>query len=211
MRVGIALAGGLLAIALAVALVLARAPLVVAGESGGFSHRVLVATAGPASACQRGEALPRGTSAIRLGMTADLGPQVRVKAWAGSRLVAQGVHEPGWVGASVTVALRERVTSGWTGVRVCSSVEKMNGPVEMLGTATGRSLAATDEGRPLPGRMHIEYLRTGNRSWWSMATQTARRLGLGRAAAGTWYAVLVLVLVAVLVGLPSWLVVRELR
>ncbi len=210
-RVRIALAGGLLSIAGAVAVALAHAPLVVAGKSAGFTHHVLVATATPASACQHGEALPAGTSAIRLGMTADVGPQVKVKVWSGSRLVAEGTREPGWLGASVVVGLRRAVARAAAPVRVCSSVEEMNGPVEMLGTPTRRAIAATDEGRPLPGRMHVEYLRPGRKSWWSLAPGTARRLGLGRAGAGTWNAVLVALLATMLVALPSWLVVRELR
>jgi hypothetical protein len=210
-RIWLALVGGLLLIAAAAAATLAHAPLVTAGANSPVTHKELVTTTGPATACQAGEVLPRGTSAIRLGLTAALGPRVSVTAWSGSRLLARGTRAPGWEGASVTVALHPMAARTFAPVRICLQLALLNGPVSMFGWHTPHAIAARGGGKLLPGRMHIEYLRPGRRSWWSMATATARRLGLGRAASGTWNALLVGALAALLVVLSCWLVKRELR
>jgi hypothetical protein len=208
--VKLALAAGLLLIALAAGATLAHAPLVVARDNSGVTHEELVSTTGPAEACQSREALPRETSAIRLGLTAVLGPRVAVRVLSGSRLLTRGTQAPGWEGASATVPVRP-LARAFAPVTVCIRMTLLNGPVAMLGWLTHRATSAVGEGKHLPGRMHMEYLRAGGESWWSMATSTARRLGLGRTAAGTWNALLVMVLAAALIVLSSWLIARELR
>lgn len=210
MRIRLALVAGLLMIAIAGGVTLAHAPLVVARDNSAVTHDELVKTTEPAGACQAGEVLPRGTSAIRIGLTTVLGPRAMVRVLAGSRLVTQGVQKPGWEGASVTIPVR-RVARTFAPVTVCLRLSLLNGPVAMLGWPTSRAVSAIGEGKHLPGRMHIEYLRRGSESWWSMASATARRLGLGRAASGTSNAFLVLALAAVLIALSSWLLTRELR
>jgi hypothetical protein len=209
-RIKLALAAGVLLIALAAGAALGHAPLVLAGENSPQTHEELVSTAQSTGACQAREALPRNTSAIRLGLTTVLGPRVAVSIRSGSRLIASGVHGPGWEGASVTVPLRPRARA-FAPVEICIQLSDLNGPVAMLGRHTRRDLAAVGSGKPLPGRMHVEYLRRGRRSWWSMAPSIARRLGLGRAVSGTWNAWLVLSLGTLLIVLSSWLIIRELR
>ncbi|HEY3827722.1 MAG TPA: hypothetical protein VGL57_00870 [Solirubrobacteraceae bacterium] len=211
MRIRLALAAGLLLIALAAARTLAHAPLVVTLDNSLVTHETLVSTTAPATACQAGEILPAGTSAIRLGLTTALGPRVRVTVWSGSRLLTEGVHGPGWEGASVTVPVRPVASRTLAPVRVCLRLDLLNGPVSMLGWDTRHAIAATGGGKRLPGRMHIEYLRPAQASWLSMASATARRLGFGRAASGIWNAVLVGALAALLVAISCWLVTRELQ
>jgi hypothetical protein len=210
-RIGLALVAGLLLIALAAGVTLSHAPLVLAQEnSASFPHTTVARTTIPTGACQTGEVLPQGTAAIRLGLTTVLGPKVTVRVLTASRLLAQGVHGPGWEGASVTVPVRP-LAQTFAPVRVCFQLSLLNGPVSMLGWHTGHAVAAIAEAKPLPGRMHIEYLRPARESWWSMASSTARRLGLGRAASGTWNALLVMALAVALIVLSSWLLKRELR
>jgi hypothetical protein len=211
-RVVVALAAGLLAIAIATVLVLAHAPLVVVRENLPLTHKALVTTRLAASACQTEEVLPRETAAIRLGLTTDLGPQTSVEVFTSAhRELTRGSYPQGWDGASVTIPVKPLART-YAPVEVCFALATPNGPVEMLGVRTkSRKLAAIGGGSRLPGRMHLEYLRQSRSSWWSMASAVARRLGLGRAAAGTWNALLVLVLAATLVVLSSWLVLRELR
>ena len=57
----------------------------------------------------------------------------------------------------------------------------------------------------------IEYLRAGRSSWWSLASSVAHRMGLGRAASGTWIVFLVIALMILVATLASRLVLRELR
>ncbi len=81
----------------------------------------------------------------------------------------------------------------------------------MVGRRTPPAEATVGGARPLPGRISVEYLHPGPRSWASLAVSVARRLGLGRAAAGTGNALLVLALALTVLTLSSWLVVRDLR
>lgn len=209
MRIKLALAAGLLLIPLAAAVALSHVPLVVVRENLPETHQILVATNQAASACQSNEVLPAKTSAIRLGITTALGPRVTVEVRSGSHLITMGSHDAGWNGASVTIPVRP-IPRPLTPVTICFQLTLLNGPAEMLGWPTKHS-AATSNGKSLPGRMHIEYLRPAEHSWWSMATAVAWRLGLGRAASGSWNVFLVIALAASLVVLSSWLVLRELR
>jgi hypothetical protein len=93
---------------------------------------------------------------------------------------------------------------------VCFSVRDLNGSVAMVGRKTSGAEATVGGGRPLPGRISVQYLQPGHRSWWSLALSVARRLGLGRTAPGTWNALLVALLAAGVLGLSAWLVVRDL-
>lgn len=212
MRIRAALVAGVVLIAAAGAWTLSRAPQIVTRSNYGFTHKTIAATETPAGACQGGETLPHGTSAIRLALTAVVGPQVSVRVLSGSRLLATGTHGAGWEGGSVTVPVRS--TAGERSLvpaSICFSLSQLNGPVEMLGVRTRHDAALGQEGKRLPGRVRIEYLRPSGRSWWSTALATVRRLGLGRAASGTWNALLVAALASALIALSCWLVARELR
>jgi hypothetical protein len=55
----------------------------------------------------------------------------------------------------------------------------------------------------------IEYLRRGSSSWWSLALAVARRMGLGRAWAGTWIVLLVAIMMGSAIAIASWLTTRE--
>ena len=85
-----------------------------------------------------------------------------------------------------------------------------NESIQLVGEPTTGALAARGPGGPLPGRVRVEYLRSSGASWWSLAPEVARRMGLGHAAAGTWSVLLVLVLMGCLVALCSRLILREL-
>ncbi len=209
MRIKVALGVGLALIALAFVVTLAHAPLTVAQRGVATEHTV-VSTTKPAAACQGRETLPRDTTALRLALTAALGPRVTVKVLSGSRVIAHGATAPGWSDASVTVPVQP-LSHTVAPVKVCFAMTQMNGKIAMRGTPTGPALAAQSPEGPLEGRMGIEYMRPGSDSWWSQATAVARRLGLGRAGSGTWNALLVMVLAASVVTLSSWLVVKELR
>jgi hypothetical protein len=206
--VRIALAAGLAAIAVAFVVTLSHAPLTVArGDS--LAAGGLVSTNQPARACQAEEALPQGTSAIRLGLLAALGPTVTVQVLSGARVLTQGTRSAGWSSGTVTVPVSP-VARAAAPVKVCFALSSMNGLVTLRGWLTRRAVAAASSEGPLPGRMGIEYLRPSRHSWWSSVASVVRHLGLGHAAGGAWNTLLVVALAAAFIALSSWLVAREL-
>jgi hypothetical protein len=207
-HIRIALAAGLAVTAAALVVTLSHSPLTVArGDSSTAGG--LVSTTQPARACQAEEALPQGTSAIRLALLAALGPKVTVRVLSGSRVLTQGSRPAGWSSGSVAVPVSP-VAHAAAPVKVCFAFGSMNGLVTLRGWPTRRAVAATSSEGPLPGRMGIEYLRPSHRSWWSSAAAVIRRLGLGHAAGGAWNALLVAALAIALLALSSWLLVTEL-
>jgi multisubunit Na+/H+ antiporter MnhB subunit len=209
MRIPIALAAGLAIIAATLVVTLSHSPLTVARGNSTKVH-VLLRTSRPGSACQGQEALPRGTTAIRLSLYTVLGPTVALKVLSGSRVLAQGTFPAGWSSSSVTVPVKP-LAHTVAPVTVCFGLSHMNETVLMRGWRTRPAVAAFSGENPLPGRMGIEYLRPSNRSWFSSAAAVTWHLGLGRAPGGAWSALLAIALAIAFVTLSSWLVVRELR
>jgi 4-amino-4-deoxy-L-arabinose transferase-like glycosyltransferase len=202
--VRIALAVGLALMALALVLTLSGSPATLAAPRATAVDEELVNTQRPMSICQAGETLPQGTTALRLSLKALIGPRITVKVLASGRVVAFGERGPGWTASAVTVPVR-RTTRAIASATVCLAFAVDDETVEIAGEGGPRSTAAvTNNGQALPGRVKIEYLRPGTRSWWSLALATARHLGLGRAWAGTWVAALVLVLMAAVLALTVW-------
>ena len=83
--------------------------------------------------------------------------------------------------------------------------------IELVGAPASESTAARARDGVLSGRLRVEYLRPGAASWWSLAPEVARRMGLGRAPSGTWIALLVLVLMASIAAACARVILRELR
>ncbi len=170
----------------------------------GFSY-------GPDGVCQGGEVLPVGTSAIRLLIHSPMiGPRVSVEVFEGARVVARGTRESGWTAGVVTVPVRPlaRTTPA---VSVCFTFARSPWLVGLTGTLTSPTTAARYEGQALAGRVGIEYLQAGHRSWWSRVRSIARQMSFGHAGGGIWIPLLVLALIVSIGGLSSWLVVQELR
>jgi hypothetical protein len=210
MAVKVALGAGLTLIAIAFAVTLSHAPTRTAKARSVLPESKLAFTEASARGCQRGEVLPRDTTAIRLGLFAPSTPEVSVQVFSGSRRIAQGVLARGWFGEGATVPVNE-IPHAVSPVKVCFGIAHDNGKVQMLGRYTGASEATISEGKPLSGKISVEYLQPGHSSWWSLATSVARRLGFGHAAAGAWDALLVIALAGTVLTLSSWLLVRELR
>ena len=207
--VRVALAVGLALTAVAVALVLSRAPEVIAGSNAiGPLPRALHAVPGSGSACQANETLPAGTSAITLSLEATAGPRVAVSVLSGSTVLTHGESANGWTGAAVTIPV-EPVRRVVRDATVCFSFAGANERVSFLGAHTSTERAATSGGHAIPGRIGVEYLRSGSSPWWSLAHAIARRMGFGRAWPGGWVVLLVAALMACAIAIASWLIVRE--
>ncbi len=207
--VRVVLAAGLTLIVIAAVVTLLHAPSTVAASNGVPRTAIVSKQASVSSGCQGGEALPAGTSAVRLSLDAVIGPRVTVTVLRGSRVVTSGTEGTGWYGSAVTVPVR-RVDGGVADVTVCFGLRLETGDVMVVGAPTARAVAAVADGQPLSGRMRIEYLRRGDRSWWSQVVPVVEHMGLGRAASGTWIVLPIAALIAASIALASWLVVREL-
>lgn len=68
----IALAGGLTLVAIAAGLTLTRSPTTVIATNGVGEETEVANTTSSAKACQAGETLPAGTTAIRLALLAEI-------------------------------------------------------------------------------------------------------------------------------------------
>jgi hypothetical protein len=204
----IALAGSLALTALALVLTLSGSPNVVVPATVSAHpveiHQNLAVTQGGTSICQQDETLSRATTAIRFSLKALIGPRIAVKALADGKIVTSGERSPGWTAGAVTVPVA-RVNRTVTHAKVCLAFALSDETVYVEGESASRAGAAVaGDGQVLPGRVRVEYLRPGDRSWWSLALSTAGHLGLGRAWSGTWVALLVLVLVMIVLALTLW-------
>ncbi|HST56522.1 MAG TPA: DUF2142 domain-containing protein [Solirubrobacteraceae bacterium] len=223
--------------AIVVAVTLSRSPLQIVGTNS-YSSVASIAQLGAdapthsrgISACQAGEVIPAGTTAIQLSLSTDLGPALNVKALSGGKLLTSGSRPAGWTGVAVVVPVK-RVSGRTSGVKVCFTLGSGQGLVKIHGQPTSASrlppaasdqtssdsgpppagsTATTDDGRPLGGVIRLDYLRPAPSSWFSRASSVTYRLGLGRAWGGRWIAWLVIALMLAITSLMSWLLVREL-
>jgi hypothetical protein len=208
--VKIALAAGLALLVLALGLELAHSPMSVAHANGVPSEEDrIVTTDRGASYCQARELLPRGTTAIRLSMLAFLGPRLRVVVYSGGRAVTSGERGSGWATRVVTVAVRP-LSRTIADATVCVSFHMRDETLTVFGYSTAAKIAAHDGREALPGRMWIEYLHPGTRSWASLVGSILRNAGFGRAASGFGIVLLAILLLAGVCVLAARLVLEEL-
>jgi hypothetical protein len=172
------------------------------GYLGGF--------AGNAAACQSGETLPAGASAIRLSIAAYVGARIQVSVYSGSHAITKGSRNPDWTGTSVTVPVTPLRHSA-SDVAVCFNVSPNNEALFLLGREVPASEALiTPSGERFSGRLEIEYMGAGQGSWWSRILTVARHMGLGRAFSGTWIVLLIAAMVTAVGILAGGLALREL-
>jgi hypothetical protein len=209
-RTTAALAGGLTLLAIVLVLTLSGSPLIVAHANATPASAPILEADSGSGACQAGEALPAGISAIRLTLVAAAGPRVSLSVLSGSRVLMSGVAPSGWTSGAVTVPVKP-LSALAAPVSICFQLGRSVETVQLGGSRTSAAIAARSlSGAPLSGRFTVEYMRAGSSSWWSLAKTVARHMGLGHAPSGTWIALLVLVLMGTSVAAASWLIVREL-
>jgi hypothetical protein len=206
----LALLAGLVIVAGAVGIALSRSPTIVAGTNNVFASVILVAITNGTDACQAGETLPSETSALRLSLSARVGPRVAVRVLSPEgRVLATGAHGSAWTTESVTVPVKP-LAHTISDATICLTIAPSRTVVDVTGAPTPLSSAAKlANGRPLKGRIGVEYLRQDDQRWWAAAVPVARRMGLGRAAAGTWVAPFVVALMLTLIFLVARLASRE--
>lgn len=201
--VRMALAAGLIATAVALGVVLSSSPIAVAGSDGVPARLGVAHFYGAQTSCQGGGRLPRGTTAVRVSLSANIGPWVSLEVLSGVTLVSEGKREAGWgVDETVTVPV-SRVPRTIDHSRICVTTGPVVEPLQVNGlpvrTAGGVVVL-----------LRYEYLRPRSATWLSLVPSVTRRMGLAHAPAGTWVAyALIGVMLAVSVA-TARLVLREL-
>jgi len=201
--VRIALAAGLTVTAVALGIVLSGSPQAVAGGNGVPANLAVEHYFTSHAGCQAGGTVPQGTTAIRVSLSANIGPQVNLEVLSGGTLVSTGEHDAGWgVDETVTVPVR-RVVRTVHNARICVTTGPVVEPLQINGTRV-----RTRTGEVVLIRM--EYLRPSSSSWLSLVPSVAHRMGLAHAPGGAWVAYMLIVLMATVVAVASRLVMREL-
>jgi hypothetical protein len=212
MRARVTLAAGLVLLVLAIVFVLTRSPPTLVGDNGVPLEGTFAHLPSGSSACQAHTPLLAGASAVRVSLYAGIGPRVSVRVLSSDgRLLASGVRGSGWRGESPTVALAAP-SSAAANTNFCFALGSSGESVGLDGSGaqTGEG-ARTRDGSALGVRLRIEYLRPGARTWLALVPSVARRVGLGRWAAGTWVALLLALLAGTLLVGAAWTTARELR
>jgi hypothetical protein len=212
----IALLTGLTLIATAIGADLSHSPAVLARSNAvGYGTPVAAFTqpggvSQTVNVCQGKEEVPAGTTAIRLSLEALLGPRLSVEVLSDRGVLTRGTVGAGWSDEVVTVPV-ERVASTTRDATVCFSFVSRDETVTMKGAPSPPALAAVRNRGALPGRLNLEYLRSGDRSWLSQASSIAQRMGLGHAWSGTWIAPTLLLLMLGVAALVFWRASNDLR
>lgn len=210
MRIKIVLAGGLALVAVAALVTLLRAPMTVASTNGVQPSSTLVSAQSDAEACQAHETIPAGTTAVRLQIVATTGPRVAVEIRHAGHTLTRGAQSAAWFGGAVTVPI-DTLDNAVANATTCFQLRDLSGIVQALGTPTRAGVAARANGKPLPGRVSITYLRSGRRSWLSLADGVVWHMELGHAIGGSLIVVIIAVLAATAIAFGAWTVTRELE
>lgn len=208
--VKITLAAGLTVLATAIAAVLSQSPLTVLATSSTPANEALAVVDHSVDACQQGERIPKGTTAIRLSLGAFIGPAVAVTAISGAHIVAFGERGSGWDGQTVTVPVGT-VSRTVSPVKICFAIPVLgNEQLTIFGTPARRATADTGTRDAPAGRLRIEYLRPARSSWLALLPSVTKHMALGRAWSGVWIALLVAMLMLLVTVLASRLAFLEL-
>lgn len=175
---------GLLAIALGLVLALSHHEQRRSGSNGVWPTEGVGSGGQGLQACQEGELLPAGTSALQLLMQSaeTPGPVVSVVLRRHGRVIARSSVTPDAEGTSFTAPIA-RTTRDLDDVQVCLTVGD-GPPVALIGGPPPPHVGRVRVGGELlPAALPITYLRQGEESWWSYASAVVARMGLGR---GDW-------------------------
>ncbi len=215
--VGLVLLVGLAAIAVAaIAILLERAPRRSGTNLTVESGFVIPLDSGQ-RLCEGGELLPGDTGAVKLDVDTKgvPGPGLGVSILAANGVpVSTGALRPGWrVGTtrapgSVRIPV-SRVADTLSNAIVC--VRDLGpGRVAFGGSVPDSGFLIELAGKPLSGRLRIEYMRPGRESWLQLAPAIAHRFSLAKADLVRHWAVgAAVVLVLLAVALAARTVVRE--
>jgi hypothetical protein len=172
---------GLAAIALAALAILAQSAPRRAGTNLTANTGYVIALAPGGQLCEPGELVPGETGALRL--SADSGPRPGPRleltmADARGQIAAGGVAG-GWRSGTLTIPI-SHVSETRQGVQVCL-VNRGSEQVSFGGSVPDANFYVVLAGKPLSGRLRIEYMRPGSESWLSLLPTLAHRFSLAKA------------------------------
>jgi hypothetical protein len=202
------LAGGLLALACALTVILSTTQLQIASTDRVNSDQFGPVLGGQQHICQYNEIIPRGTTALRmtLGDYGKPGPPLNVlisvarKVAGVSQLqqIARGRLAADWAEGVVLLPI-SRVRHQIAGAAVCLSNSGRT-PVAIAGlpdSAGDYGLYDLQDGASTPYEIRIDYMLPGHPSWFSLIGTLAHRMTLGKGSYVAdigWLAPLVLML-----------------
>ena len=159
--------------------------------------------------CEPDELLPGDTGALRLSASsgAKPGPRLDVTIAAGARRLATGRLAAGWRSGTVTIPVS--VVRATQGATICL-VNRGSSRVSFGGSVPDANFYVALGGKPLSGRMRIEYMRPGRESWLALLPALLHRFSLGKAdLVRHWAAPAVLLLMLLAIGLTLRTILRE--
>lgn len=205
LRMRLALTLSLALLAVGIGVVLSRPPLTLAGTNGIPPNFAVAWIQQRATICQGAGTVPRGTTAIRVSLSANTGPEVRLTVLSGTKVLSAGKRAAGWgVTETVTVPVRP-LAHPISKATVCVKTGRPSEPIQV----NGKRVRNAEGGEGV--RLRTEYMRPGTGSWLSRAGSVARSLGFGRAPSGTWVAFIAVGLMLVVSVLASTELLRSAR
>jgi len=206
----VAAAVGVLAIAIAGLAVLLQSAQRRSGTNLTANTGFVIGVAAGQQLCEPGELVPGDTGAVRLSASsgATPGPRIDVAIGAGARTIATGHLAAGWHTGTVTIPFR-RIAATQQNASVCL-VNRGTSTVSFGGSVPDANFYVVLGGKPLSGRMRIEYMRPGRESWLALLPTLAHRFSLAKGdLVRHWAAPAVLVLMLLAIGLALRTILRE--
>jgi hypothetical protein len=202
---------GLLAIAIAAVAILAQRAQRRSGTNLTADTGYVIPLGAGEQLCEPGELLPGDTGALRLSASSGASPGGRLSASladAQGRTVGSGALAAGWRTGAVTIPI-SRVAQTLPGALVCL-VNEGKQPISLGGSVPDANFYVVLGGKPLSGRMRIEYMRPGRESWFALLGTLAHRFSLAKAdLVRHWAAAAAIVLMLIAIVLATRVILRE--
>jgi hypothetical protein len=200
---------GALAIAIAGLAVLLQSAQRRSGTNLTTNTGFVIGVAAGQQLCEPGELVPGDTGAVRLSASsATPGPRLDVAIGTGARTIAAGHLAAGWHTGTVTIPF-SRIAATQQNASVCL-INRGTSSVSFGGSVPDANFYVVLGGKPLNGRMRIEYMRPGSESWLALLPTLAHRFSLAKGdLVRHWAAPAVLVLMLLAIGLALRTILRE--
>jgi hypothetical protein len=172
---------GLLAVALAAFITLARSAPRRAGTNLTTDTGFVIPLAAGQQLCEPGELVPGDTAALRVSASsgAQPGPRLDLSVTDARGTVSAGGVPAGWRSGTLTIPL-SRVRQTVPGAQICL-VNRGHLQVLFGGSVPDSNFYLALGGRPFNGRLRIEYMRPGSESWFSLLPTLMHRFSLAKA------------------------------
>ncbi|HEX3909328.1 MAG TPA: hypothetical protein VHW67_01335 [Solirubrobacteraceae bacterium] len=160
--------------------------------------------------CEPAELVPGDTAALRLNISsgAPQGPRLDLTMSNADGPVGVGGLAAGWRSGVLSIPV-SRVRTTKQAVMICL-VNRGTTRVAFGGSVPDSGFYVVIGGKPLSGRMRIEYMRPGSETWFSLLPTLVHRFSLAKAdLVRHWAAGAVLVLMLIAIGLAARTIVRE--